>query len=177
MSFTQIDLIRVLEGVDLKLAVDAILSSTVYQDGILAPQKDLVTAIENILFDQLGQLDELVPQFKEFFAQNIRSLVAYVSGNPLAAGSDYPSESISIFGELVSYLIPFLQPSDDQKTIDDLKETIKNLNTRLKKAERVIEEYRNSYYDRWKSGRSSPTGNFYQRVYNILTNVQRGQGL
>jgi len=131
MKLQQIDLIRILENVDVKIAVDAILSSEPYQNDILKAQEDLVTVIENLLFDQVGDLADLAPQFSELFGQNIRSLVAYVSGNPLAAGTDYPDQSISLYSKLLD-VIKAITAGDDT---EDLREQLRAAEARADQEE------------------------------------------
>jgi len=140
MNFSQIDLIRILEGVELSLAVDAILSTTVYQDGILAPQEELVTQIENILFDQLPDLSSsLTTQFKVLYGQNVRSLIAYITNNPLAAGSDYPTENVSLFTQFIEFIISLLTPSEtDDETSDS--ENVDELIQKIEELEQDIDE-------------------------------------
>lgn len=90
MKLTQIDLLRILESVDPNLAVDVIISSEPYQQ-IVATQTELVTIIQNILFDQFDFYG-FGDQLKSLYAQNIRSVIAYVTGNTLAAGTTFQDD-------------------------------------------------------------------------------------
>lgn len=161
MNLTQIDLIRILEGVEIKLAVDAILSSIPYQS-IVKSQEDLTTAIENLIFDQVGDLADLVPEFKTLFGQNIRSLVAYVSGNPLAAGSDYPSEDISLATKLFNLVASLFQTGPSDEEIQKLTDENKALKSQLSAAQSltksvigVVEGYFNYTYKKCQQSKAA----------------------